>query len=115
MMDAKEFLKKYLDSKTGHIKNKDLQEIIPQLQKIISEQTAGREPRRDEMQTILRQALAELGWDASSINKLSKPHKRSQLRKNSAPGFKNTKSDGTGRAKCTEFVQGGAPGLGKKK
>ena len=52
MMDAKEFLKKYLDSKTGHIKNKDLQEIIPQLQKIISEQTAGREPRRDEIQII---------------------------------------------------------------
>lgn len=114
-MDAKEFLSKYLDSKTGHIKNKDLQEIIPQLQKIISEQTAGHEPRRDEMQAILRKALAEMGWDVSSINKLSKPKKRSKLRKNSAPSFKNAKPDGTGRAKITGFVQGGAPGLGKKK
>ena len=116
-MDIDNYLKNYLN-KDGHIKNKNLKEIIPQLKSLILPKLKDKKLDMENMKIILHDSLSELGWSKEQILKLSKPRGRSKKKSKSI-----NKQYGTsrgwgkvGQSKTTpEIYEGGSPGLGKGK
>ena len=118
-MDPTIYLKKFLNEQ-GQIKNKDLKKIIPELKKILNKKIhkEGMKIRRDNIKELLHEALSDMGWDINQINTLSEAkNKIPNASQDLSPSFKNYKPDGgrVTRYKNAKIVQGGSPGLGKKK
>tara|TARA_B100000795_G_scaffold189298_1_gene144107 strand:+ start:2654 stop:3007 length:354 start_codon:yes stop_codon:yes gene_type:complete len=116
-MDIDNYLKNYLN-KDGHIKYKNLEEIIPQLKSLILPKLKDKKLDTENMKIILHDALSELGWSKEQILKLSELRRRSKKKSKSINKQYGT-SRGWGKVgqiKTTpEIYQGGSPGLGKGK
>jgi len=115
-MDIDGYLKNHLN-KDGHIKNKNLEELITQLKSTISIKLQDKKPNRDNIKKILHDSLIELGWSSEQILKLSKPTSRKNGHdpRKVSPSFKNYKNK-IGQPKTNPNpYQGGSPGLGKGK
>jgi hypothetical protein len=115
-MDIDGYLKNHLN-KDGHIKNKNLEELIAQLKSTISTKLQDKKPNRDNIKKILHDSLIELGWSREQILKLSKPTSRKKEHdpRKVSPSFKNYKNK-IGQPKTNPNpYQGGSPGLGKGK
>tara|TARA_B100000609_G_C17049702_1_gene348314 strand:+ start:367 stop:720 length:354 start_codon:yes stop_codon:yes gene_type:complete len=116
-MDINGYLKDYLN-KDGHIKNKNLEELITQLESIISTKLQDMKiNRRDNIKKILHDSLMELGWSREQISKLSKPKSigKGQDTRRVSPSFKYYKNKTEQPKTYTKPYQGGSPGLGKGK
>lgn len=115
-MDINGYLKDYLN-KDGHIKNKNLKELITQLESTISTKLQGKKiNRRDNIKKILHDSLIELGWSREQISKLSKPKSigKGQDSRGVSPSFKYYKNKTEQPKTNTKPYQGGSPGLGKR-
>ena len=108
-MDVDNYLKNFLN-KDGHIKNENLEKIIPQLKLIITPKLKDKKLKKENIKKILHDSLIELGWSKEQVLKLSKPKGRNK-KKNTSSGWNKI-----GQSKIIpKTFQGGSPGLGKGK
>lgn len=107
---------KWLLNKKSHTTLSNYKKIIPELAKITKAIPSEGKSDRE----VLHIALRKMGWSTKDIKKLSqKTEKARTSDRNISPSFELYKSKNSrktiAKGKSYRSVQGGSPGLGKKK